>query len=142
MGLVRGAGGFLTVYGGSSLNLGWTKEDEAALVAENRRRFVRAVGGEDRLTLVGVRQVHSDTVWVLGEGDGALEGKIADCRREGGAGGRWVDDRCSRGVDGGGDCGLRSGAGGGSGRRGRWGRFMRGGEGPWQGSLRMGLRGW
>jgi YfiH family protein len=70
------AGGVSTVYGERSLNLGWTKDDEAALVAENRRRFVNAIGGEDRLTLVGLRQVHSDTVWVLGEGDGALQGRL------------------------------------------------------------------
>ncbi len=70
------AGGASAVYGGRSLNLGWTKEDEAALVAENRRRFVNAVGGEDRLKLVGLRQVHSDTVWMVGEEDGALEGRL------------------------------------------------------------------
>ena len=33
-------GGVSTVYGGNSLNLGWTKEDDPALVAENRRRFL------------------------------------------------------------------------------------------------------
>jgi polyphenol oxidase len=70
------AGGASAVYGGRSLNLGWTKEDEAALVAENRRRFVNAVGGGDRLKLVGLRQVHSDTVWMVGEEDGALEGRL------------------------------------------------------------------
>jgi polyphenol oxidase len=70
------AGGVSTAYGERSLNLGWTKDDEVALVAENRRRFVDAIGGADRLRLVGVRQVHSDTIWVLGEGDGALEGRL------------------------------------------------------------------
>ena len=70
------AGGVSTVYGERSLNLGWTKDDETAAVAENRRRFVNAVGGEDRLELVGLRQVHSDTVWMIGEGDGALEGRL------------------------------------------------------------------
>ncbi|WP_433973869.1 peptidoglycan editing factor PgeF [Tunturiibacter lichenicola] len=70
------AGGVSTVYGEPSLNLGWTKDDEAALVAENRRRFVNAIGGEDRLKLVGLRQVHSDTVWMVGDGDGALQGRL------------------------------------------------------------------
>jgi hypothetical protein len=35
------AGGVSSIYGAGSLNLGWTKEDEAANVAENRRRFLR-----------------------------------------------------------------------------------------------------
>ena len=42
------AGGVSSVYGGNSLNLGWTKEDEPGLVAENRRRFLRSVGGDLR----------------------------------------------------------------------------------------------
>ena len=38
-------GGVSMVYGaGGELNLGWTKEDDPAEVAENRRRFVQAVG--------------------------------------------------------------------------------------------------
>ena len=70
-------GGVSTVYGGNSLNLGWTKEDEAALVAENRRRFLVAVCGQDAgVSLVGVRQIHSGVVRVVKEGDGALEGRL------------------------------------------------------------------
>ena len=70
-------GGVSTVYGGNSLNLGWTKEDEAALVAENRRRFLQAVCGQDvGVSLVGVRQIHSGVVRVVKEGDGALEGRL------------------------------------------------------------------
>jgi polyphenol oxidase len=70
-------GGVSTVYGGESLNLGWTKEDYPAAVAENRRRFIRAVEGENTgFALVGVRQIHSGVVEVIREGDGALEGRL------------------------------------------------------------------
>lgn len=68
-------GGVSVAYGGSSLNLGWTKEDETSSVAENRRRFVGAVA--DGFALVGVRQVHSDIVRVVQAEDGALEGRLA-----------------------------------------------------------------
>jgi YfiH family protein len=71
------AGGGSTVYGGNSLNLGWTKEDDPASVAENRRRFLSGVCGEDAgCSLVGVRQIHSGIVRVVREGDGALEGRL------------------------------------------------------------------
>ena len=70
-------GGVSTVYGGNSLNLGWTKEDETALVTENRRRFLQAVCGQDAgVSLVGVRQIHSGVVRVVKERDGALEGRL------------------------------------------------------------------
>lgn len=71
-------GGVSTVYGNpSDLNLGWTKEDDPTLVAENRRRFVRLVAGEAERTdwnLVTVRQVHSNAVRVVG--DEALTGSL------------------------------------------------------------------
>ena len=92
-------GGVSTVYGNDAdLNLGWTKEDEPARVAENRRRFLEAVcsaetgvgaetgadttetgaeAGTD-VQLVTVRQVHSATVRVLRGDEGplaTLEGK-------------------------------------------------------------------
>ena len=70
------AGGVSSVYGGNTLNLGWTKEDNPALVAENRRRFLSAVDANDEAVLVGVRQVHSGVVKVIREGDGALEGRL------------------------------------------------------------------
>jgi YfiH family protein len=74
------AGGVSTVYGGSSLNLGWTKEDEPALVAENRRRFLSAVTGEEKFNpirkLVGVRQIHSAIAHLVRPEAGALEGKL------------------------------------------------------------------
>ena len=69
-------GGVSGVYGGRSLNLGWTKEDDPASVSENRRRLVGVIGGEDRLALVGVRQIHSDIVQVVRDEDGALEGRL------------------------------------------------------------------
>jgi YfiH family protein len=70
-------GGVSSVYGGKSLNLGWTKEDDPASVAENRRRFLSEIDGEKGgSVLVGVWQIHSGTVRVVGVGDGALEGKL------------------------------------------------------------------
>jgi len=74
-------GGVSSVYGGSSLNLGWTKEDEPASVVENRRRFLAAVVGETEIdplrTLVGVRQVHSAIAHTVRQEEGAFEGKLA-----------------------------------------------------------------
>jgi YfiH family protein len=59
-------GGGTTAYadgGPGELNLGWTKEDSAAVVAENRRRFVRAVWGAGaQPELVTMRQFHSGMV--------------------------------------------------------------------------------
>jgi YfiH family protein len=74
-------GGVSSVYGGNTLNLGWTKEDEPSAVAENRRRFVAAVAddaaGDPAPVLVGVRQVHSAIVHAIRHEDGAFEGKLA-----------------------------------------------------------------
>jgi polyphenol oxidase len=62
------------------LNLGWTKEDDPVRVAENRRRFMRTVTGEMAgnagWPLVTLRQIHSDVVRAVGEGDGAFEGRL------------------------------------------------------------------
>ena len=73
-------GGISAVYGGDSLNLGWTKEDDPASVAENRRRFVDAVAGETTgkagFALVNVRQIHSDITRVIREQDGPLLGTL------------------------------------------------------------------
>src|SRR5260370_2720206 len=53
------SGGISQVYGGSTLNLGWKKEDDSTSVAENRRRFLRAGCGDNfAFGLVGVRQGH------------------------------------------------------------------------------------
>jgi len=74
------SGGVSSVYGGSSLNLGWTKEDAPASVMENRRRFVAAVTGGAKAdpapALVGVRQVHSAIVHSVRQEDGALDGRL------------------------------------------------------------------
>ena len=63
------AGGVSTVYGGRSLNLGWTKEDDATLVGENRRALVRAVAVERPAKLVTVRQIHSPMIRMVREGE-------------------------------------------------------------------------
>ena len=71
------ANGISRVYGDATLNLGWTKEDDPAAVAENRRRFVHAIdGGHARSALVTLRQVHSATVRSVKQEYGALEGKL------------------------------------------------------------------
>jgi polyphenol oxidase len=65
------------VYGGSTLNLGWTKEDEPTAIIENRRRFVQAVDGkQNHSALITLRQVHSGIVRLIKEKDGALAGKL------------------------------------------------------------------
>lgn len=73
-------GGASTVYGGNSLNLGWTKEDDSALVAENRRSFLQTVcAGSDesaRQRMVTSKQVHSATIRVVREADGIWEGRL------------------------------------------------------------------
>lgn len=81
------AGGVSTVYsdsaGGGELNLGWTQDDDPAMVAENRRRLVAEMG--DDLRLVTIRQVHGAAVRTVGaeafqgqletsEGKAVLEG--------------------------------------------------------------------
>ena len=64
------AGGVSAIYdqgsGKGTLNLGWTKEDEAANVAENRRRFLRAVVGTKAAKLVTLRQFHSGLIRAIG----------------------------------------------------------------------------
>jgi polyphenol oxidase len=74
-------GGGSMVYSGGEVgeqNLGWTAEDEVGIVAENRRRFVAAVGGKKKSELVTVRQFHSGMVRLVERGAGSLstaEGK-------------------------------------------------------------------
>ncbi len=58
-------GGFSSVYGGGSLNLGFTKDDAQASVVRNRAAFVREVGaltGKNAWPLITLRQVHSDVI--------------------------------------------------------------------------------
>ena len=73
--------GFSTRQGGGSVaysagdageqDLDWTAEDDAAVVAANRRRFVDAVGDRDA-ELVTVRQMHGGVVQIVKRGRGAL----------------------------------------------------------------------
>jgi polyphenol oxidase len=91
-------GGVSEIYGSGSLNLGWTKEDEAGNVVENRRRFLAEIAGnspfggvnrakrapqsasssprlDDDLkdpNLVGLRQFHSGMIRVVEQDDGLL----------------------------------------------------------------------
>jgi YfiH family protein len=58
-------GGRTSVYGGDGeQNLGWTAEDDPAVVAGNRRALVGAVGG-DEFELVTMAQFHSNAIEVV-----------------------------------------------------------------------------
>ncbi len=72
-------GGVSTVYGGRTLNLGWTKEDAAEVVEDNRRLLVKAIGGKSGGRLTTLRQVHGTAIKMVGsveekthEGDGLM----------------------------------------------------------------------
>jgi polyphenol oxidase len=73
-------GGVSAVYGGDTLNLGWTNQDDPAWVAENRRRFLKAVTGEpagnNDFTLITVRQVHSGITRRVQQEDDPFSGKL------------------------------------------------------------------
>ena len=71
------AGGVSSIYGERSLNLGFTKEDDAANVAENRRRLVGAVAGVGKARLVTLGQIHSGLIRVIGR-EGAEDGEAAN----------------------------------------------------------------
>jgi YfiH family protein len=61
-------GGLTKVYGGDDeQNLGWTPEDDPAIVTANRRRLMLAVGG-DGAELVTMRQFHSNVIEVVRRG--------------------------------------------------------------------------
>ncbi|WP_348268374.1 peptidoglycan editing factor PgeF [Edaphobacter paludis] len=79
-GFSRREGGVSTVYGGSSLNLGWTKEDDPTFIAENRHRFYGASQGDsrgrDQFEVVTLKQVHSVVVRPIRKEDGVWEGKL------------------------------------------------------------------
>src|ERR1700694_3754804 len=58
-------GGFFRVYGGNSLNLGFTKEDSRPTVERNRAAFLKTVGAIDQRgswPLVTLRQIHSSVI--------------------------------------------------------------------------------
>ena len=61
-------GGQSTIYGGRSLNLGFTKDDLRENVERNRKLFLSAAGATTKnkpWPLVTVRQVHSDVIHVV-----------------------------------------------------------------------------
>lgn len=61
-------GGATTVYGGKSLNLGFTKEDQRETVEKNRAKFLLKTGmgeGREPWPLVSLRQIHSDLIHVV-----------------------------------------------------------------------------
>ena len=58
--------GFSKIYGGHSLNLGFTKHDSRAAVERNRAAFQRQVGavdGKHLWPLITLRQIHSDLIY-------------------------------------------------------------------------------
>lgn len=58
-------GGVSKVYGGHSLNLGFTKDDSRASVEKNRTAFLNAIGAttvKRAWPLVTLRQIHSDLI--------------------------------------------------------------------------------
>jgi YfiH family protein len=62
------SGGTSTVYGGRSLNLGFTTDDARNHVESNRKLFLKAAGAVTRNSLwplVTTRQVHSDLIHVV-----------------------------------------------------------------------------
>ena len=65
-------GGASSAYGDREQNLGWTKEDDPAIVAENRRRFVHAVAGRSAPELVTIRQFHSALIRAVEAGGSPL----------------------------------------------------------------------
>ncbi|MDE1154905.1 MAG: peptidoglycan editing factor PgeF [Acidobacteriaceae bacterium] len=74
------------------LNLGWNGEDSVEAVAENRRRFVKAIGGKQAGELVTIRQTHTPIVQVIGaehtalctaEGKAVLRGDAMVTRQKG-----------------------------------------------------------
>ncbi len=68
-------GGASTVYGDGELgelNLGWTREDDPVIVAQNRRRFIEVVAGKTKMQFATVRQFHSGMVRAIGADHGPL----------------------------------------------------------------------
>jgi YfiH family protein len=63
-------GGFSRVYGGGTLNLGFTKQDSRSAVERNRAAFLQHLGagrGKKPWPLVTVRQIHSDLIHCVNE---------------------------------------------------------------------------
>jgi YfiH family protein len=63
-------GGLSQVYGGRTLNLGFTQQDSRAAVEQNRTKFLRQLGAISNgraWPLVTVRQIHSDLIHCVSE---------------------------------------------------------------------------
>jgi polyphenol oxidase len=63
-------GGSSTVYGGKTLNLGFTQQDSRSAVERNRAQFLRQVGATTQgrvWPLVTIRQIHSDLIRCVSE---------------------------------------------------------------------------
>ena len=61
-------GGASTIYGGRTLNLGFTKDDERDHVERNRKTFMSATGAATKnkpWPLITLRQIHSDLIHVV-----------------------------------------------------------------------------
>jgi purine-nucleoside/S-methyl-5'-thioadenosine phosphorylase / adenosine deaminase len=75
-------GGFSRIYGGNSLNLGFTRQDSPRAVERNRAELLRELGvrkGETAWPLATLRQIHSDLIHCVSQppehplaGDGLL----------------------------------------------------------------------
>jgi polyphenol oxidase len=64
-GFSKRQGGRSKIYGGASLNLGFTKQDSRSAVEQNRGSFLRALGASKNgqlWPLVTLRQVHSELI--------------------------------------------------------------------------------
>ena len=55
-------GGYSKVYGGGTLNLGYTEEDTRTAVNRNRKAFLQSLGTPG-WPMATVRQIHSDLIW-------------------------------------------------------------------------------
>jgi hypothetical protein len=62
-------GGFSRLYGGKTLNLGYTREDSRRAVDRNRTAFLRQLGAvrSREWPLIALRQVHSDILHCVSE---------------------------------------------------------------------------
>jgi hypothetical protein len=70
-------GGSSRVYGGQTLNLGFTQHDSRRAVQMNRDAFLRQVGASERKRpwpLVTIRQIHSDLIHCVSGPAGGLVG--------------------------------------------------------------------
>ncbi len=69
-------GGVSTIYGDGALNLGWTKEDKADNVSENRRRFLRVIDSKQSSKLLTIKQFNSGLVRMIEDADGVSKGRL------------------------------------------------------------------